>query len=230
VRPLIKTEYAYINEDDNDPHITTKETLYSATELAKLKRDYGCLPKESETEYVWYVSLTGDDQIQLSEKEASGYWSHGVFLTTGDNCAPWSLTQHAAYWAGELNPLHRGNTLAITGTADQLLESVHKAACLQMIHERRLNPRCESPMMLPVNPEIMIPLIRGLPESLKPTGINLQRTTASMGPAERLEGFMNSHRSNRSSYKPKVWTWGEVAQELIDYSRKHCLVKTPEEK
>ena len=178
VRPLIKTEYTYLNEDDDDPHVTTKEIPYTATELAKQKREYGRLPKESETEYVWHISLTGGDQIRLSEKEAGGYWGHGVFLTTGDKRAPWSLTQRAAYWAGGLNPLDRGDPLAITGTADQLFKSVHKAACLQMIHERKLIPRCESPVMLPVNPEIMTPLIRGLPESLRPTGVSLQRTMA----------------------------------------------------
>ncbi|KGL97520.1 hypothetical protein N301_13333, partial [Charadrius vociferus] len=230
--PLIKTEYAYKSFDDLDPHIVTKETPYSATELAELKKNYGRLPRESETEYVWRVPLTGGDQIQLNEKEASDYWGHGIFLTTGDNRTPWSLTQCAAYWAGGLNPLDRGDPLAITGTADQLLESVHKAACLQMIHERKLIPRCESPMMLLVNPEIMTSLIRGLPESFKPTGISLQRIIASMSSVERLEGFMNSHRSEAGNTvdKPKVWTWGEVAQELIDYSRKYCLVKTPEEK
>lgn len=250
VRPLIKTEYAYVNEDDTDPQITTKETPYSATELAKIKKDYGCLPRESGTEYVWRISLTGGDQIQLSEKEASGYLGHGVCLTTGDSSSPWSLTQCAAYWAGGFNPLERGDPLAIIGTADQLLESVHKAACLQMIQERILTPRYESPVMLLVDPEIMTPLIRGLPESLKPMGISLQRTIATMGPIERLESFLNSSRNdagntmdlastgyltpaqagNRFNYKPKVWTWGEVAQELIDYSRKYCLVKTPEEK
>ncbi|XP_074713432.1 uncharacterized protein LOC141938585, partial [Strix uralensis] len=245
VRPLIKAEYAYINDEDNDPHITTKEIPYTPTELAKMKREYGRLPKESETEYVWRVSLTGGDQIQLNEKEASGYWGHGVFLTTGDRRAPWSLTQRAAYWAGGLNPLDRGDPLAITGTIDQLLESVHKAACLQMIHERKLVPGCESPMMLSVNPEIMTPLIRGLPESLRSTGIDLQRTIASLDPVEKLESFINGRRDetntgsdspfnhsstpSRSKHK-KRWTWGDVAQELIDYSRKYGPVRTLEEK
>ena len=51
VRPLTKAEYIYLNEDEDDPHITTKEIPYTATELAKLKRGYGRLPKESKTEY-----------------------------------------------------------------------------------------------------------------------------------------------------------------------------------
>uniref|UniRef100_A0A663F381 Uncharacterized protein n=1 Tax=Aquila chrysaetos chrysaetos TaxID=223781 RepID=A0A663F381_AQUCH len=199
VRPLIKAEYTYINDEDNDPHITTKEIPYTPTELAKMKREYGRLPKESETEYVWRVSLTGGDQIQLSEREASGYWGHGVFLTTGDRRAPWSLTQRAAYWAGGLNPLDRGDPLAITGTVDQLLESVHKAACLQMIHERKLVPGCESPMMLPLES-----FIKDSP-------------------------FNHSAASSHSKHK-RMWTWGDVAQELIDYSRKYGPVRTLEEK
>ncbi|XP_069737456.1 uncharacterized protein [Phaenicophaeus curvirostris] len=231
LRPLIKTEYSYLNEEDTDPHITTKETPYPATELAKLKREYRRLIKEYETEYVWRVSLTGGYQIQLSEKEAEGYWGHVVFLTTGNRRTPWSLTQHAAYWAGGLNPLNRGDPLPITGTADQLLENVHKAACLQMIHERKLIPGCESPMMLPINPEIMTPLIRGLLKSLKSTGMSLQRAIVSMGPVGRLEAFVcGATLGNRPYPRPKVWTWGKVAQELIDYSRKYCLVKPLEER
>ncbi|XP_069664901.1 uncharacterized protein [Haliaeetus albicilla] len=245
VRPLIKAEYTYVNYEDNDPRITTKEIPYTPAQLAKMKREYGRLPKESETEYVWRVSLTGGDQIQLNEREASGYWGHSIFLTTGDRRAPWFLTQRAAYWAGGLNPLDRGDPLAITGTVEQLLESVHKAACLQMIRERKLIPGCESPMMLPVYPEIMTPLIRGLPESLRSTGIVLQRTIASLDPAEKLESFIKgksdetnvgsdslfNHSSTPSHSKhKKMWTWGDVAQELIDYSRKYGPVRTLEEK
>ena len=76
--------------------------------------------------------MSGGHGILLSEKEEEGYWGPGVFLTTGNHWAPWSSIQRAAYWAGGLNPLERGDPLAITGTIDQLLESVQKAACLQM--------------------------------------------------------------------------------------------------
>ncbi|XP_066194425.1 uncharacterized protein [Sylvia atricapilla] len=250
LRPLIKTEYNYINEEDRDPHITTREIPYTATELAEIKKEYSRLPSESETEYVFRVSLTGGDQIKLSEQEASGYWGHGVFLTTGNTRAPWSLTQCAAYWAGGLNPLERGDPLAIVSTSDQLLENIHKAACLQMIHERKLFSGYESPMQQPVKPETMTPLIRGLPESLKPTAIFLQKTTASITPVDRLERFLG-HASDQtgstdstdstdsspfatpstqynSSYK--VWTWSEGAQELISYSRKYGPVKHSEDK
>ncbi|XP_072183427.1 uncharacterized protein [Excalfactoria chinensis] len=222
LRPLIKTEYTFDNGEDLDPQMNVKEIPFSATELAKLKKDFSRSPRESETEYVWRVSLTGGDQIMLTEKEAEGYWGPGVFLTTGNNRAPWSLTQRAAYWAGGLNPLERGDPLAINGTIDQLVESVQKAACLQMMYDRKLQPRHESPMMLPVDPERMTPLIRGLPESLKPIGIQLQSKIQAMSQGERaravLEGAGTSG-SLQSGYK--VWTWGEVAQELINYGRKY---------
>ena len=103
--------------------MNVKEIPFSATELAKLERDFSCSPKESETEYVWRVSFTGGDQIVLMEREAEGYCGPGVFLTAGNNHAPWSLTQRAAYWAGRLNPSQRGDPLAITGTVDQLVDS-----------------------------------------------------------------------------------------------------------
>jgi len=45
-----------------------------------LKNDFGRSAKESETEYIWRVSLTGGDQILLTEKEAEEYWGPGVFL------------------------------------------------------------------------------------------------------------------------------------------------------
>ena len=71
-------------------------------------------------------------------------------------------------------PSGRGDPLAVTGAVDQLVGSVQKAACLQMMYGRRLESRQGSPMMVPVDPEGMTPLIRGLPDSLKPTGIQLQ--------------------------------------------------------
>ncbi|XP_066062076.1 uncharacterized protein, partial [Chamaea fasciata] len=242
--PLIKTEYNYINEEDHDPHITTKEIPYTATELGKLKKEYSRLPSESETEYVFRVFLTGGDQIKLCEQEASGYWGHGVFLTTGNTRAPWSLTQRAAYRAGGLNPLERGDPLAIVGTSDQLLENIHKAACLQMIHERKLISGYESPMQQPVKLEITTPLIRGLPESLKPTAILRQKTIASITPVDRLERFLGhtgdqtgstdsspfTTPSTQYNSSHKLWTWSEVAEELISYSRKYGPVKYSEDK
>ena len=207
LHPLIKTEYTFDNSEDLDPQMNVKEIPFLATELAKLKRDFSHSPKESETEYVWKVSLTGGDQILLTAKEAEGYWGPGVFLTTGNNCTPWFLTQRAAYWAGGLNPLERGDPLAITGTVDQLVENVQKAACLQMMYDKKLQPHHESPMMMTVDPERMTPLIRGLPESLKPIGIQLQGKIQALSQGERtqavLEGTVTSNHL-QSGYK--VWT------------------------
>jgi len=106
------------------------------------------------------------------------------------------LTQRAAYWAGDVNPLERGDPLAITGTVDQLVESVQKATCFQVIYDSKLQPHHESHMMMTVDPERMIPLIRGLPESLKPIGIQLQGKIQAMSQGERaqavLEGTVSS--------------------------------------
>ncbi|XP_077646875.1 uncharacterized protein LOC144248757 [Lonchura striata] len=220
LRPLIKTEYNYLSDDDLDPHITTKHIPYTATELAKLKKEYGRLPYESETEYVFRVSLTGGDQIKLTEQEASGYWGHGVFLTTGDKRDSWSLTQRAAFWAGGTNPLERGDPIAIISTPDQLLESVHKAACLQMIHEKKLIPGFESPMQLPVKPELMTPLIRGLPETLKPTAIALQKTIMTLSPTEKLDRFLeHGQRTNSPSASPSSPEHGDAEKRYATWEK-----------
>ncbi|XP_074667535.1 LOW QUALITY PROTEIN: uncharacterized protein LOC141917848 [Strix aluco] len=217
--PLVKMEYLY--EDDNDrPHIITKEVPFTSTELAKLRKDFARTAKE--LEYVWRVSLSGGVGILLSEKEVEGYWGLGVFLTTGNHWAPWSLTQRGAYWARGLNTLERGDPLAITGAVDQLEESVQKTACLQMMYDQELKPNQGSPMMTLVDPERMTPLIRGLPDSLKPIGIQLQGKIQNTPEGERvtaaLEAIMtpDQRRSGR-----KVWMWGEVAQELINFGRKY---------
>ena len=77
-------------------------------------------------------------------------------------------------------------------------------------------------MMMPVDPERMTPLIKGLPESLKPIGIQLQGKIQALSQGERtqavLEGTVTSDHL-QSEYK--VWTWGKVAQELINYRRKY---------
>ncbi|XP_074769749.1 uncharacterized protein LOC141963913 [Athene noctua] len=220
--PLVKTEYLYEDDSDNRPQVITKEVPFTSTELAKLKKDFSRTAKESETEYVWRVSLSGEDGILLSEKEAEGYWGPGAFLTTGDCRAPWSLTQRIAYWAGGLNPLERGDPLAITGTVDQLVESVQKAACLQMMYDRELKPNQGSPMMMPVDPERMTPLIRGLPDSLKPIAIQLQGKIQNTPNGERitaaLEGIVTPDHQQQGK---KIWTWGDVAQELINFGRKY---------
>ena len=138
---------------------------------------------------MWRVSLTGRDRIRLSEEEAQGYWGPGVFLTVDDEREPWSLTQRVAYWARGLDPLERGDPIAIpTPGVSQLTESVQMAACLQLMHDRRLAPRQPSPMLLFANPDRMTPLIRGLPDSLKIDAVQIQdrlRATVAMGPQGR---------------------------------------------
>ena len=116
---MIKRDYQYEGDDDDaSPQITSKEVPFTSTELAKLRKEYARTQGESETEYVWRVSLNGGDQIMLSEKEAGGYWGPNGFLTTGDRRAPWSLTQRAAYWAGGIDPQERGEPVIIQGTVD----------------------------------------------------------------------------------------------------------------
>ena len=76
-------------------------------------------------------------------------------------------------------------------------------------------------MMMTVDPERMTPLIRGLPESMKPIGIQLQGKIQALSQGERtqavLEGTVTSQHLQLGY---KLWTWGEVAQELINYRRK----------
>lgn len=121
MRPLIKTDYTFDGSEDLDRQMSIKETPFSATKLAKLKKDFSRSLKESETEYVWRVSFTGGDQIVLMEREAEGYCGPGVFLTAGNNHDPWSLTQKAAYWT--IDPLERGDPLPSIGTVDHLVEN-----------------------------------------------------------------------------------------------------------
>ncbi|PKU32796.1 endogenous retrovirus group 3 member 1 env polyprotein [Limosa lapponica baueri] len=228
--PLVKTEYVFEDDQDMAPQVTTKEVPYSAMELTKLKKEFSRTPRESETQYVWRVPLSGRDQILLSEQEDEGYWGPVVFLTTGNYRAPWSLTQRAAYWAGGLNPLEQDDPFAITGSVDQLMESVQKAACLQMLHNCELRPQQESPMMLPVDPERMTPLIRGLPESLKLTSIQLQGTIRALErvtAATEGKGIVPPDCRNPNQ---RVWTWGEVVQEFINYGQKYGPVSAPSAK
>ncbi|KFO97888.1 hypothetical protein N300_02295, partial [Calypte anna] len=202
--PLIKTEVSYDGEDA-EPAVTTKQIPYSATELAKLQK-YSRQTRETETEYVLRVSLTGGDRIKLTEEEAQGYWGPGVFLTVDDEQEPWSLTQRVASWAGGLDPIERGDPIAIpTPGLNQLTESIQKAACLQLMHDRRLEPHQPSPMLIFTNSDRMTSLIRGLPDPLKLYAIQIQDRlrAASLGGPQAGPGL----------------TWGEIAQELINYGR-----------
>ncbi|KFV71562.1 hypothetical protein N307_10040, partial [Dryobates pubescens] len=205
VRPLIKTEVLY-EDGETTPTVTTKDAPFSYTVLAKIRKEFARSAVESEVEYVWRVSQTGGDQIMLTEAEAMGYWGDNVFLTTKNRSGPWSLTQRAAYWAGGFDPKERGEPVVLQGGMNQIMENVQKAACLQMIYERELKHHFESPLSLLVDANRMTPLIRGLPDSLKIRGIELQKEIA------------NTPLSSR--------TWEDLGRELLDYARQYDI---PEE-
>ncbi|XP_074424775.1 uncharacterized protein LOC141735620 [Larus michahellis] len=215
LRPLIKTETTDNGQAGGVSQVTTRMIPYSVTELSNIQEKYTRLAKVTETEYVWRVSLTGGDRILLSEDEAQGYWGPGVFLTTDDPREPWSLTQRVVYWAGGLDPMERGDPACIeTPTINHLTESLQKTACLQLMHGRRLVSRQPSPMLLNANPDRMIPLIRGLPDSLKLCAIQLQN---------RLQDAL-APRGGRQNQQGGAMTWVEVAQELIRYNRRMGLI------
>lgn len=115
LRPLIKMQYTYDDDQDDSPQIITKEVPYTATELAKLKKEFGRTPRESETEHVRRVSLSGGDQMLLSEKEAEGYWGPRVFLTTGDRHALWSLAQRVSLLGWRSQSLRTGRSCRYHG-------------------------------------------------------------------------------------------------------------------
>ncbi|KFP52237.1 hypothetical protein N323_04841, partial [Cathartes aura] len=206
MHPLIKTK-TVDNGQGGTQQVTTHIIPYSPIDLAKIQQKYSRGPRETETEYVWRVSLTGGDRILLSEDEARGYWGPGVFLTTNDDREPWSLTQRVAYWAGGLDPMERGDPFSIkTPTAGHILESVQKTACLQLMHDRLLIPQQPSAMQYAADPERLHPLIRGLPDALKLYAVQLQ---------DRLQIPQPRRRGG-----PPETTWGEIAQELINYGRR----------
>ena len=64
--PLVKTEYVYEDEGDNRPQVITKVIPFEATELTRLQKDFTRTARESETEYVWRVSLKWANGILLS--------------------------------------------------------------------------------------------------------------------------------------------------------------------
>lgn len=89
------------------------------------------------------------------------------------------------------------------------------------MHDQELKLRQESPVMIPVNLERMTPLIRGLPDSLEPLGIQLQNaitnTQQSARVAAALAGVLTPDHCTPGQ---NIWTWGEVTQELINYRQK----------
>ena len=95
--------------------------------------------------------------------------------------------------------LERGDPLAITGMTDQLLESIQKAACVQMMCDWELKPNLSSPMLLPADPERKTPLIWGRPNSLKPIGIQLQGRIQNTPSEERIAAALEGGGDTRPS-------------------------------
>ncbi|KFU99171.1 hypothetical protein N339_02605, partial [Pterocles gutturalis] len=225
---LFPTEFQYEGDNESGTAVITKEIPHSPTELARLQEKYSRLPKESETEYVWRVSLTGGDRIKLNEDESQGYWGPGVVLTVDDTQAPWSLTQHVAYWAGGLNPLEWGKLVAIhTSGRDQFTESMQKVACLQLMHNRHLEHHQPSLMLLKADPDRTTPLIRGLPDPLKFYAVETQdRLRAVVTPGGMLREQLRVASASgvgghkESALTESALTQGKIAQELITYSRR----------
>jgi len=86
---------------------------------------------ETQTEYLWCVSVPRGHQRLLSDEEAGRFWCPGVILgdgTAGDQ----SITSRVAYWAGDVDPKERGEpvTIRIKGLLE-LAEGLQRAACVQ---------------------------------------------------------------------------------------------------
>lgn len=205
LRPLVKTETAV--DDDDEIHTTVRTVPRTPTELTKIREKYSRRPEESAVEYVWRVSSEGGDRIVLSEEEAGDSWGPGVFLTTMPGDHNYSLTARAAYWAGGMDPRERGEPLEIRATGySDLFAAVRKAACLQAMYDREEFRK--SPMSAPIDPDRLAPLIRGLPDCLKPFLVRTQ---------DRIREARGAHRRGRRHYMP---TWNEYVQEIDQYGRR----------
>lgn len=98
VRPIIKTEETTGPRGGAGNH-TQKITQFDSIQLANLQECYGRKPGETETEYLWRVSLTGGDRVLLNGEEANGFWGPGVFLNSGPDPPndSHSITSRIAY-------------------------------------------------------------------------------------------------------------------------------------
>lgn len=97
---------------------TRKTTLFDPLQRANLQNQYSRNPGETETEYLWRLSLTGRDRIVLNGNKANSYWGTGVFLITVCNPSndSHSLTSRVAYWAGGIHVLEEDNPYKYTDT------------------------------------------------------------------------------------------------------------------
>ncbi|GAB0205021.1 hypothetical protein GRJ2_002967700 [Grus japonensis] len=230
VRPIIKTEVTTGPRGGVGNHIT-KTTPFDAIQIANLQERYSRKPQETETEYVWRVSLTGGDRILLNGDEANAFWGPGVFLNAGPNPPdqPHSLTSRVAYWAGGIDILERGEPPLIPiKCLNELSVAFIKAACIQAMHQ---HDPIDVPVLAPVDPTILKKLIKGAPATLKPFFIakrdEIQRDlnhnelinlTRAVGENEDIE-----------LVRREVPTWEVLMHETIKHAREIGWNKSPSE-
>lgn len=80
--------------------------MWDPFQLPNLQEKYWWKPGESETEYLWHVSLPRGDCTVLNQDEVYSFWGPGVFLTGGPDLhnEPQSTTCQIAYWEGDIDP------------------------------------------------------------------------------------------------------------------------------
>lgn len=103
----------------------------------------------------------------LDSKEANGYWSPGIFLNAISDSPEdsHSLTSRAAFWAGGINVLERGEPLLIPSRSiNEFSTAFTKAACIQAMHQ---HDSTDAPISTPVTPAMLKLLIKGAPAALK---------------------------------------------------------------
>lgn len=84
---------------------------------------------------------------------------------------------------------------------EQLVECIQVSSCIQEMYDRELK---ESLMMLPVDLERMIPIIRGLCESLKIMGIQLQGQIESIPLEERISAaWTNTAQTGKCGHEER---------------------------
>ena len=230
VRPIIKTEETTGPRGGVRSRIS-KTTPFDPIQIAHLQDRYGRKPGETETEYLWRVSLNGGDRILLDGNEASGYWGPGVFLDAGPNPPndPHSLTSRVAYWAGGIDALERGEPLLIPiKSLNDLSAAFTKAACIQAMHQRKPT---DVPLSATVAPAILKVLIKGAPAMLKPFLIakrdEIQRD---LNYNELVNLTQTVGNSGEEELEPRVSpTWATLVHETVNHAREMGWDEIPNE-
>jgi len=159
--PLVKIEYIYEDDGDNRPQIITKEIPFAATELAKLRKDFERTARESETEYVWRVLLSEGMASCCVRKGSRRVLGPGSVLNHRRSPSPVVADSEGRILGGGVEPAGEGGSPGHNGhnRSRSALESVQKAACLQMMYDWEHKPSLSSPMLLLADPERKTPLI-----------------------------------------------------------------------